>query len=289
MIYRFGTFTFDDGEWALTRDGRRVPLEPQPARALGLLLARAGAVVSRDELRGEIWGAGTHVDVDRGLAYCIGQLRAALGDSGENPRFVQTLPRRGFKFIAPVHRDGEVTPAALTADHAMSTAPIVVTPWVAAVVIAAVTLIVVAAGVLMTARDRPARRPIVAVAMFENETGEPAHDRVVAGLADAVVERLTAIGTNRVGVDGNAGILRRPREARDWRAVARDTGAAYLVSGQLQSKPQLLSLLVQLIRLDDGTHVWVQRIARTDARGLDTLDTDLASLVESAVRQYVLK
>src|SRR3954469_21493509 len=95
----------------LARGDREVALEPQPARALALLVARADDVVSRDELRAHLWGGDTHVDFDRGLAYCIAQLRSALGDSAENPRFVQTLPRRGFRFIAPVHVNGAARPA----------------------------------------------------------------------------------------------------------------------------------------------------------------------------------
>src|SRR5262249_26606413 len=110
MVYRFGVFTFDERTMALTRAGRPVALEPQPARALALLLARADDLVTRDELRAHIWGGDTHVDFDRGLAYCIGQLRSALGDSAENPRFVRTFPRRGFTFIAPVEREGLAGP-----------------------------------------------------------------------------------------------------------------------------------------------------------------------------------
>ena len=144
----------------------------------------------------------------------------------------------------------------------------------------------------MFARDRPPappRRPIVAVAMFENETGDARHDRVVASVSDAIVERLTAVGTSRIGVDGNAAILRRGRDARDWREVARATGAAYLVSGQLQTRPDRLSLLMQLIRLDDGTHVWVRRINRPPDDRLETIDADAATQIESAVRTAVLK
>src|SRR3954453_22926814 len=102
MIFRFGTFAFDDRTGLLTRGDRPVALEPQPGRALALLLARAGEVVSRAELQAHLWGGDTHVDFDRGLAYCIGELRSALGDTADNPRFVETLPRRGFRFIAPV-------------------------------------------------------------------------------------------------------------------------------------------------------------------------------------------
>jgi DNA-binding winged helix-turn-helix (wHTH) protein len=103
MIYRFGTFEFEDRSALLMRADRPVALEPQPARALALLLARAGDVVSRDELRAHLWGGDTHVDYDRGLAYSIGQLRAALGDSADNPRFVQTLPRRDIRRGVNLH------------------------------------------------------------------------------------------------------------------------------------------------------------------------------------------
>jgi TolB-like protein len=157
-----------------------------------------------------------------------------------------------------------------------------------------VALIVGAAGALMVARDRPpaaaaSRRPIVAVALFDNETGDPSYDRATAAVSDTLVERLTAIGPARIGVNGHAPILRHPRDARDWRAVARETGAAFLVSGQLQTRDSHPSLLMQLIRLDDGTHVWVQRVARPSGDRLDALDADAAAEVDAAVRRIVLK
>lgn len=307
MTFRFGTYAFDDRTLLLTRSDRPVPIEPQPARALALLLAHAGEVVTRDELRAHLWDTGTHVDFDRGLAYCIGELRASLGDSADNPRFLKTLPRRGFTFIAPVARDGAIDapaadlPAPVTMSRAAEPAavfepqqPIIVKPWIAFVAIAGVALIVGAAGALMLARDRaktpaPPRRPIVAVALFENETGDPHFDRFVTSLSDVIVERLTAIGPSRLGVDGNAAILRRPRDARDWRAVAHDTGASWLVSGQLQVVANRLSLLMQLIRLDDGTHVWVQRINRPTGDELAGVDVEAAARIESAIGNAFLK
>jgi DNA-binding winged helix-turn-helix (wHTH) protein/TolB-like protein len=291
MIYHFGTFEFDDRSALLTRADRPVALEPQPARALALLLARAGDVVSRDELRAHLWGDETHVDYDRGLAYSIGQLRAALGDSADNPRFVQTLPRRGFRFIAPVEVRGEKGEPARFAEpspQARSAAPRLL--GARAVAIAAL-LVLLSAGAWFAARrafpPRPSR-PIIAVAVFENDTGDPVNERAVAGLPDAIVERLTALGTARVGVNGNASILRRPRAARDERAVAKETGASFLVYGVLQKREGRLSLLMQLVRLDDGTHVWVQRIARPIGDPLDTLDGDVARQIEAAVRDFVL-
>ena len=102
MVYRFGVFEFDDDGKELRKNGRSVAIERQPAKALTLLVSRAGEIVTRDELREVVWGKDTHVDFDRGLAYCVSQVRTALGDSGDNPRFVQTIPKQGFKFIAPV-------------------------------------------------------------------------------------------------------------------------------------------------------------------------------------------
>jgi DNA-binding winged helix-turn-helix (wHTH) protein/TolB-like protein len=313
MVYRFGVFIFDDRTMLLTRADREIALEPQPARALALLLARAGDIVTREELRSHLWDDATHVDFDRGLAYCIGELRSALGDAADNPRFVQTLPRRGFRFIAPVQAAdaapavrGAEQDAAPLVDPAPSEEPAVVSAsndtarpqitaatvvpgWIAAAVIGIVALIVGAAGALMFARDRPPARPIVAVAMFENETGDASHKRAVDALSDVIVERLTALGPSRIGVNGNAPILRRPRDARDWRAVSRDTRAAFLVSGLLQAKDGRLWLLMQLIRLDDGTHVWFQRISRPAGDPLDTIDAEAAAQIEAAVVRLALK
>jgi DNA-binding winged helix-turn-helix (wHTH) protein len=108
MRYRFGVFEFDSDSGQLRKNGREVALEPQPAKALARLLAQAGEIVPREELRDAVWGPDTHVDFDRGLAYCLSQIRAAVGDSGDNARFVQTLPKKGYKFIAPVAPIGGV-------------------------------------------------------------------------------------------------------------------------------------------------------------------------------------
>ncbi len=292
MTYRFGVFEFDDGAAILKRQDRPVALEPQPARALTLLLARAGEVVSREELRAHLWGTDTHVDFDRGLAYCLGQLRAALGDNADNPRFVQTLPRRGFRFIAPVEPMATADAGASAAAASSAAAPAHekrAGHKGAVASIALVALFIGAAAGWSISRARSSGRPIVAVAVFDNESGDTSHERAVAGLSDVIVERLTALGPDRIGVNGNAGVLRRPRADRDLKAIVEGTRASFLVSGQLQAKDGRLSLLMQLIRLDDGTHVWVQRISRPANDTLDALDQDAARRIEAAVRQFVLK
>jgi DNA-binding winged helix-turn-helix (wHTH) protein/TolB-like protein len=300
MIYRFGIFEFDDRAAVLTRSERQVALEPQPARALALLLSRAGDVVSREEVRARLWGDDTHVDVDRGLAYSIGQLRAALGDSADNPRFIQTLPKRGFSFIAPVDRQSasgrqasvEQSDGVDLAGQSREAATAAVrrsSPGALLMATAGVFLIVAVAGWWSVARNAPPNRPIVAVAVFDNETGDAARERAVSTIADVVVERLTALGPSRIGVNGNSKVLRNPRADRDPRTVARETHAAFLVAGHLQAKDGRLSLLMHIIRLDDGTHVWVQRISRSPDDSLESLDEDVAAQIEKAVRRIVLK
>jgi DNA-binding winged helix-turn-helix (wHTH) protein/TolB-like protein len=301
MLYRFGIFALDDRTAILTRSDRPVALEPQPARALALLLSRAGDLVTRDELRAHLWGGDTHVDFDRGLAYCIGQLRTALGDSAENPRFVQTHPRRGFSFIAPVASDArdrsalDVRRSSFRSESAENDEPRTTNvasrslPGALVVATAAVCLTVAGAGWWALSRTGAPERPIVAVAVFDNETGDASREQAVATIADVVVERLTALGPSRIGVNGNSKVLRNPRADRDPRTVARETHASFLVAGHLQRKDGRLSLLMHIIRLDDGTHVWVQRISRSPDEGLESLDEDVAAQIEKAVRRIVLK
>lgn len=101
-LFRFGIFEADSGNYTLTRGGARVKIQEQPFRLLLLLLERPGEIVSREELRQRLWPEGTYVDFDGSLNVLLKRLRATIGDDPENPRFVETVPRRGYRFIAPV-------------------------------------------------------------------------------------------------------------------------------------------------------------------------------------------
>jgi DNA-binding winged helix-turn-helix (wHTH) protein/Tfp pilus assembly protein PilF len=108
-VLRFGAFEVDTGSGELSKNGRKVRLQEQPFQVLVMLLERCGGVVSRDELRKAIWPDHTFVDFDHAIRTAINKIRAALGDTAENPRFVETLVRRGYRFIAPVARAGLAT------------------------------------------------------------------------------------------------------------------------------------------------------------------------------------
>src|SRR5438105_163838 len=99
---RFGIYQLDLQSAELRRSGVAVHLPPQPLKILALLVQRSGTSVTREEIRKEIWGDETFVDFDQGLNSCIRQIRTALGDDAEKPRYIETLPRRGYRFIASI-------------------------------------------------------------------------------------------------------------------------------------------------------------------------------------------
>lgn len=284
MLHKFGVFEFDGDSGELRKNGRVVGLEPQPAKALALLLSRAGDVVTREELRDAVWGADTHVDFDRGIAYCLSQIRTALGDSGENPRFVQTIPKRGIKFVAPVSQDpepqtqdpGPKTHAARTFNH-----------WVTIPLTFA--MLAAAFGMVYETFLRPPvpERVVVAVSVFDNETGIAAHDRAVAGLSDLVVEHLARLDPDRVAVIGNAAVLRQPRNIRNLKAIAQNIRADYVLLGQLQQGEKGLRFITHVIRLRDQAHLKANRLPVGDP-ALAGLEAAVVEEFERAVREHVI-
>jgi DNA-binding winged helix-turn-helix (wHTH) protein/TolB-like protein len=278
MIHRFGTFEFDSETGELGRNGRAIALEPQPAKVLTLLLSKPGEVLSREELKTAVWGSETHVDFDRGIAYCISQVRTALSDNAENPRFIQTIPRVGFKFIAPVSTPDQpvATPQAQTFNK-----------WVTIPLILA--LVAVTVGLVVeTFRTPPDQtRVVIAVSVFDNETGNTEYDRAVAGLSDLVVERLTKLDPNRIAVIGNAAILRQPRNTRNLKAVAANVKADYVLLGQLQRGESGLRFITHFIRLRDEAHLKANRLTVAD-ENLTGLEAAVVAEFERAVREHIL-
>jgi DNA-binding winged helix-turn-helix (wHTH) protein/tetratricopeptide (TPR) repeat protein len=101
-VFRFGSFELDGRSGELRKNAELVKLSPQPVKLLALLAQHSGEVVTRDEIRRQLWAEGTFVDFDQGLNFCIRQIREALGDEATSPRYVETLPRRGYRFLMPV-------------------------------------------------------------------------------------------------------------------------------------------------------------------------------------------
>jgi DNA-binding winged helix-turn-helix (wHTH) protein/TolB-like protein len=254
--YRFGRFEFDAEQLVLRRDSSLVRLQSQPARVLACLLENRGRVVSREELHKAIWGESTYVEFNAGLNFCITQVRAALGDDASSPIYVGTVPKLGYQFIAPV----EEVPNA-KAQAAPSIVPAAGRSGSSIRMLALAALIVLAfvAGYQLRSHSKASSLPIIAVARFDNETGDPNLNRFADSLGDNLVERLTTSGQGQFAVIGNAQLLRLPREQRDLSVIGARLNAKYIVLGQVLRSGQSTRILAHLIRLPEQTHLWVSR------------------------------
>jgi DNA-binding winged helix-turn-helix (wHTH) protein/tetratricopeptide (TPR) repeat protein len=277
--HRFGVFEFDEQTLELTRDGRAVALRLQALKVLALLLARPGDLVSRDDLRRALWDDDTFVDFEQGLNHAIRELRAGLGDSADSPRFVQTLPRRGYRFIATVQKVGEpdVVPVAPTAPS-VSSPPIAAaepTPhvatgtrfrWIVAGGLAVVALALVYAGVQQwgEAAGLPGSGGL-AVRPFES----PADPAFGVGLANAISARL--------GGQQAVSVRSLPSDAREW-----PDGVTHALDGDVVVNGPDVQVVARL-RDRAGTIAWSERI-RVRSDELFSLENVIAERVAAALR-----
>jgi DNA-binding winged helix-turn-helix (wHTH) protein/TolB-like protein len=292
----FGDFTFDPASGELARDGRRVRLQRQPSRLLELLIARRGEVVTRDEIRQALWGADTHVDFERSLNFCVAKLRAALRDDAASPRFVETIPTRGYRFVAacePASREleaesrepkaGSREPEAGSrqpeADGRQPAARSV--PWSRAALATLAVALLIGIGYAIHAFRAQPRLPTIVVVPFRNETGDAGYDRVSKGVSDAAVARLAA--PERIGlllVIGNAEVKFSFKPA-EMKATGESLGAQYLLLGQLKKDDRRFRLVAHLIRVSDQTHLWAKTFDS------DTLDLPEQGTIAEAIASTV--
>ena len=279
---RFGLFELDPASGDLRREGRPVRLQPQPARVLALLVSRPGEVVTREELRRQIWSDGTFVDFERGLNFCIAQIRSALQDSADSPRFIETLPRCGYRFIAPVAPSVSAPAASVpTAQEGPVPVQRQVLPRGRLIAggLAIGTIVLIAMLAASGGRDSRVR---VAVVPFDNETGDTSYGNLGQGIADATVARLAAPGrVDRLAVVGNSAALRQPRSFRDLKAIGQEASVEYVVLAQVKRDASKVRLIAHLIRVSDEAHVWAQTFDR-DAFTLEA-QADIAEQIAKAV------
>jgi TolB-like protein/DNA-binding winged helix-turn-helix (wHTH) protein len=274
---RFGVFEFDPDTGELRRSGRAVRFQRQPALMLAALVAHPGEVVSRETLQAAIWGSDTHVDFERGLNFCAAQIRSALGDAASSPRFLETIPKRGYRFIAPVE------PGLAAGLKATASSPPRRTRT--RLIVAAATLgllAAVAVGWTMRGDDTPH----IAVVPFDNETGSPDLDRVAKSVSDATVARLaTPERVRRLRVIGNAAALRFTFKPRDLQAMGESLGARYILLGQLKRDDRRVRVVAHLIRVSDQTHLWAKTYDR------DRLDlpaqAEIAEAIAAAIQDEI--
>jgi DNA-binding winged helix-turn-helix (wHTH) protein/TolB-like protein len=271
---RFGMFTFTTSTGELRRGDVPVRLQAQPAKVLSALVSRAGEIVTRETLQREIWSNGTHVDFERGLNFCIAQVRTALGDSADSPRYIETVPRQGYRFIAPVSRmaeqDGVAAPGGelpprgedVPPEIGNDTDPSLVASvsrrkhsgWKPGILGTTIVLLIAAAIGWARMRHEP---PTVIVVPFYNETGKPELDPLARSIGDAAVASLAAPSRiESLSVIGNAAALRNPFARQDVQQIALDLGGQWVLIGQLKADGENLRLIAHLIRAADMKHVW---------------------------------
>jgi DNA-binding winged helix-turn-helix (wHTH) protein len=220
---RFGVFELDLRSGELRRDGVRVPLQEQPFRLLAFLIARPGEVISRDELHEKLWPS-EFVVFDHGLNTAIRKLRTALDDSADNPRFIETLARRGYRFIAPVSWDG------LTAAPAPAQAP---SRRTGLLLIAALLLVAAIAATFVFRRTEAAAPPsigAVAVLPFTNDHAQTAH--LSDGLTEELIDALSRQPSMRVMA--RTTVFRYKGQAVDPQTVGRDLDVGAVVLGNVR-------------------------------------------------------
>jgi len=244
-IVRFGDFELSIRSGELHRNGRPVKLQQQPCKVLGILATRSGELITRDELRQEIWPGGTFVDFEHGINFCIKQIRAALGDDAQSPVYIETLPRRGYRFIAPVEisngdRPGPLVPpgSAFSVDQQVvapkpaassksdGTAPDQSTasrfwtrvslPWsrtgYLAGALVGTALLAAAAYVVSKSSARvsspPPGRIMLAVMPFEYVGEDTSQEFLADGLTEEMIMQLGSLEPHRLGVIARTSVMR---------------------------------------------------------------------------------
>ena len=250
QIARIGAYELDVRTAELRRSGHLVALNGQPMRVLILLVQRAGQIVTRDELRHEIWGADTHVDFEAGLSTCINQIRVALGDRAVAPRFIETLPKRGYRFVAPVVWAEPLSSTSPAAPAAVAP-PTAATPSRVRRLIPAVAIVslLAALGTWVVAKQLSAG-PIPIAVIPVDDTGSAELRRMGDSLSDVLIGALSSAAGPRARV--TSPVAARPFRTMDV-AQIRDAGIKYIVYITLRSFDDQVLVHVKLVDTEGFT------------------------------------
>jgi len=252
-ILRFGVFELDRRRAELRKAGLAVKLAPQPFKVLELLAGRPGELISRDDLRREVWGDETFVDFDRSLNVCITQIRSALNDSADSPRFIQTVPKRGYRFLAPIE-----TPTAATTSVVVDEKRDL-RPWILLGVFAFVIMLVAGLWKLAAVRDERTRLAILPFATIGETTANAA---AIEGLTDDLITQAGMLAPAKIGVIARGSVLRFRGKQTPIKDIARELDVTYVLEGSIQAGDKVN---VRLIRASDQTQVWSAAFSLSDA------------------------
>jgi TolB-like protein/DNA-binding winged helix-turn-helix (wHTH) protein/Tfp pilus assembly protein PilF len=310
---RFGVFEVDLAAGDLRRQGAKVKIHDRAFQLLLALLERPGELVTRQELQSRLWPADTFVEFDNNLNNAISRLRDALGDAADNPRFVETVPRRGYRFIAPIipsavesggaEIDGPgplpqsepdpPTPPPQASEIAAGPPPAVPrTRLYAGLAVLAMAIIGAIAFVTLTDRrsdaadpSPPARVQSIAVLPFLNLSGNAEHEYLADGLTEALIMELSRIRALRVTSRTSA--MHYKGTAKHAPEVAKELKVDALVEGSIVREGDRLRVTVQLINAPIDTHLWSSTYDR-ELGSLLTLQREVATAIAGEIRLTVV-
>jgi DNA-binding winged helix-turn-helix (wHTH) protein/TolB-like protein/tetratricopeptide (TPR) repeat protein len=314
---RFGDFALDIVGYELRRHGRTVKIGRQPMDLLILLVERRRQLVSRGDIVERLWGTEVFVDVETGVNTAISKVRQALRDSPDAPRFVETVPGKGYRFVADVKTIGSQpspdvgapplappsapAPEPQTADQNRQTAPLspsVMAPglgsevesrWASTHVrltVANLAILAVVIGFLawMRGGGRPVPAVAVAVLPFVNLGSDPEREYLAAGLTDETSASLAQVDPNHLTVKGRT--LRYKGTTKTAAEIGQELAVDYLVESSIQSEGGRLRVTVTLTRVRDQAHVWSESYERQPASVLG-LQEELSTAVADQVRSRI--
>jgi TolB-like protein/DNA-binding winged helix-turn-helix (wHTH) protein/Tfp pilus assembly protein PilF len=305
QTFRFGLFELDVSSGELHRAGRRVVLQGLPLQVLHLLVERAGEVVTRAEVQRRLWPADTFVDFDAGLNTAVHKLRVALNDAVQNPRFVETVGRRGYRFIAPVVPGPIPVPAdpplqAVVAEAPDVVATVAATPaeemprkgawpgaWVGLLVILAFgvgTWALVARSGRIASVPRQGRIRSLAVLPLDDLSADPSQVYFADGMTDELTAQLAGIHALRVISRTSASRYKNSRDSLPKIAAA--LGVDGILEGSVTRSGGRVRVTAQLIDARSDEHIWAQTFEREMADVL-ALQADLAQAVAREVQAQV--
>lgn len=267
---RFAQFEVRFRAGELRKDGRRIRLQEQPFQVLTMLLERPGDMVTRAELQQKLWPADTFVDFDHGLNSAVARLREALNDSAERPRYIETVARRGYRFIGqlePIGSPPALVPEACGPEDSLLIRHIRL-PWnwkKSLPVLAVASLLVFVATALLLRRpfrSQAVNKTIdsVAVLPFKNAAASPDQEFLADGITQSAIDHLSRLSNLKVISLGS--VLRYRGRQDDVRQIGHDLGVGSVMTGRIDFRGDHMIVMAELVNTSDGSHIWGEQYDR---------------------------
>jgi len=280
--FYFASFELDPHTGELWKSGQPVKLPPQPTKLLIFLTSRRGELVTREEIKESLWGADTFVDFEQGLNFCIKKIRFALGDNPDQPEFIQTLPRRGYRFIGSARTESPAVPPETKPPRRKTALPFGLVFLAAAIV----TVALIFALGWNNLRDRwfggagAHQIKSLAVLPLRNLSQDPEQEYFSDGMTDELITDLAKVSGLRI--ISHTSVERYKDTKRQLPEIARELGVDAIVEGTILRSGDRVRITAQLIDAHTDQHVWAESYER-DLRDVLGLQGEVAQQIANQI------